>query len=222
MSAQVVPSRRAGAAVSRALRLLLAAVVWLAPGGAAAKEAPSIDTALLARIEAYLDGLTSLQARFVQLSEEDGRAGGTLYIRRPGRLRVDYDPPVPIQLYADGYWLVHVDNELEQANYIPLDRIPAGLLLRERISFGEEAAVRRLLRDGAQVHLDLVHRDSPDAGRLRLVFDAEPLRLRAWRVVDAQGGDTAVILVSPTFNAPIAPELFRFDRERFSPPRVDD
>ncbi len=47
----------------------------------------------LARIEAYLNGLTTMQARFLQFSSDGCYAEGHIYVERPGRMRIEYDPP---------------------------------------------------------------------------------------------------------------------------------
>ena len=36
---------------------------------------------------------------------------GYIYLRKPGRLRVEYDPPVPILLVADGGLLSYYDKD---------------------------------------------------------------------------------------------------------------
>ena len=55
---------------------------------AAAAAAPTdADKRDLGRIEDYFNGITTLQARFLQLSPNGRTAEGNLYISRPGRLR---------------------------------------------------------------------------------------------------------------------------------------
>ena len=57
----------------------------------------------LARLETYLRSIGTLEARFVQVSSDGGFARGTLWLDRPGRMRFEYDPPVPILLIANGF-----------------------------------------------------------------------------------------------------------------------
>ena len=51
-----------------------------------------------ARLDAFLDGLTTLEARFEQsvLDTENNKTGlfrGVFMLQRPGRFRWNYDPP---------------------------------------------------------------------------------------------------------------------------------
>ena len=84
------------------------------------------------RIEAYLTGVKSLKARFQQFSQNGGLIYGNIYLRRPGRLRIEYDPPVPVLIVADGTWASFYDTELDQLNQAPLGSTPAWFLLRPR------------------------------------------------------------------------------------------
>jgi len=47
----------------------------------------------IARIETYLNDLTTLDSQFVQLSQ-DGFVEGRLRLSRPGDMRIDYEPPI--------------------------------------------------------------------------------------------------------------------------------
>ncbi len=69
------------------------------PAAAAPTEA---DRADIARVEEYLNSIRTLRARFIQLTQTGGRSQGTFYLSRPGRLRLEYDPPVPTILIANG------------------------------------------------------------------------------------------------------------------------
>jgi outer membrane lipoprotein-sorting protein len=73
-----------------------------------AKPLEGADLEDVKRVEAYLNGIRTLQSRFLQISNNGGAAEGALYLARPGRLRLDYDPPVPILLVTNGSFLVHI------------------------------------------------------------------------------------------------------------------
>ena len=68
-----------------------------APGAATLTDR---DRADLARVEAYLNNLTTLRARFLQIAQSGAAAEGTAWIWRPGRMRFEYDPPEPLLLVA--------------------------------------------------------------------------------------------------------------------------
>lgn len=110
-------------------------------------------------------------------------------------MRLDYDPPSKIMVIANGSHLIYIDKELDQTSYISLDSTPAGILLREKVSFNDPditvSAVRQD-KDGAEI--DVIMSGDPGAGMLTLVFSAQPFELRQWRMKDAQGISTTVVL----------------------------
>src|SRR5581483_6099705 len=52
------------------------------------------DQADVKRVQDYLNGIHTLQSRFQQFSPEGGVSAGTIYLQRPGKMRIVYDEPV--------------------------------------------------------------------------------------------------------------------------------
>ena len=84
----------------------------------------------------YLNSIHTLQSRFQQITGEGGIATGTLYLSRPGHMRVEYDPPVPVLLVATDGRIWYYDKELEQSVSSTLKDTPAWFLLQDNVSFG--------------------------------------------------------------------------------------
>ena len=165
----------------------------------------------IARAETYLNSMRTLRSSFVQTATNGSVAEGTLYIQRPGKLRIDYKPPVPLQLYGDGFWLIYVDTELEEVNQLPIEATPAAFLVRDTMRLSGDVSVRRVVRRRGTIDLHLSQADDPEAGRLIITFAAKPLALRGWTVIDAQGVETTVTLIKPDLNQTIARNIFIFD-----------
>ena len=194
----------------RAFAASLAAAAWLALAAPAAGADADAD---LARIVDYLNGIRSLQARFVQVAPDGGVSEGEMFMRRPGRLRFAYDPPMPLLMVADGLWLVLWDKELDQIDRVPLASTPLGFLVRDQVSFGDPIVVRSLERQPGLLSLTLFDKRREDEGELTLVFTEAPLRLRQWLVTDAQRLQTRVSLFGIETNIPLDGRLFVFTDE---------
>ena len=170
------------------------------------------DVADLVRIERHLNINRTVQARILQVASDGSYAEGMLHIQRPGRMRLEYDPPNPTTVIADGINLIYVDRELDQATAILLRLTPAELILREDISFSsEDLLVTGFSRSPGVVRISLVHAKDPLEGRITLVFSDKPLELRKWVVTDAQGIKTTVSLLGPEFGIKLDPDLFDFE-----------
>ena len=168
------------------------------------------DKADVARVEDYLNAMTTLQARFLQVTSSGAYAEGSIYISRPGKLRIEYDPPVPILMVSAGSWLIYYDKELEQVSYLDIDATPAGYFVSERIDFGGEITVTGFERRRGVLRLSLVKSDDPREGSITLVFRDRPLALKKWIVTDAQGIETTVSLLGVRSGIALNPDLFRF------------
>ena len=185
----------------------------LAPRGAAAAtatfELTQQDVADLTRVEQYLNSFTTLRARFQQYSVGSGDASGDIYLRRPGRLRVDYDPPVPVLIVADGMLVSYYDEELDQVNQLPLGASPVWFLLRETILFDEEITVTKIERQAGSLRVTMHQTSDADAGSVTLIFSDNPLNLTHWTLIDAQGTEVRVGLEEVSLGGALANELFR-------------
>jgi outer membrane lipoprotein-sorting protein len=201
------------AKVSRLVRgMALAAAMVVAPPAlaAAVSNGAVVDESELRRVEAYLNGLGSLQAGFVQIAANGAMSTGRLYLDRPSRMRLDYDPPVPVLIIAAYNRIVYYDSALEQVSYIPIGRTPLGFLLAREIRLGGDVVVLGLERLGSELHLRLAQTDQEAQGEVTLVFGAEPLELRRWSVTDAQGLTTDILLQDVETGIRLARDLFEF------------
>lgn len=184
--------------------------VGLSPVGAAAQAFSPEQIATINRVETYLNQLTTLDSRFVQIDPNGNFSEGTVFLSRPGRMRFEYDPPSQLLLVADGTWFIYVDKELEEVSHIPLDSTPAGFLLQDEISLTGEYKVTDVSAGNGLVTIDVIERLAPENGKVQLVFEDRPLQLKQWTVTDAQGLDTRVTLINGRFGRELDAELFRF------------
>ena len=194
--------------------ILAAAVAMLGSVPGAAAQDPAGD-AEIARIETYLGSIKTMRARFDQVAPDGSLSQGTFYLRRPGRLRIEYDPPTPILVVADRVWIIFEDSELGQVDRFPLSSTPLSILTDDDIAFGDSALISALSSEGGLIWLTIRDAENPEEGALTLVFDQSPLRLRQWLVTDAQRLTTEVTLSETETNIPLDPRLFVYDeRER--------
>ncbi len=168
------------------------------------------DRADLARIEAYLNAMHTLKARFLQVAPDGSTSGGTAWIDRPGRLRFEYAPPSPLLLVA-GHGLVFFhDSQLQQTSNYPLGTTPLSILLADHITLSGDLTVTALGRQPGAIQVTLVRTSSPGDGSLTLIFADNPLALRQWAVVDAQRQETRVSLFDVELGGRFDQSLFNF------------
>jgi outer membrane lipoprotein-sorting protein len=175
------------------------------------------DRADIARIEAYLNGLKTVKARFLQVAPDGGTSEGIAWIDRPGRMRFQYDPPSPLLLVAGHGLVVFHDRLLQQTTNIPLGSTPLGLLLRDNLRLSGDVTVTGLQRLRGQIQVTIVRTESPGDGSLTLAFADNPLALRQWSVVDAQRQETRVSLYNIELGGTFDQAMFTFINPKFMP-----
>jgi outer membrane lipoprotein-sorting protein len=200
-------------------RTLLFSSAALLSSGLTARAAPGMarsaqDQADIARIEAYLNGLKTLKAHFMQVAQDGGVSEGTAWLERPGRMRFQYDPPAPFLLIAAHGVLTFHDFSLQQSSNIGLNRTPLGILLADKVDLSGAVSVTAIQRLPGQIQLTIVRTESPGDGSLTLIFADQPLTLRQWTVVDPQRRETHVTLYNAQLGGSFDPQLF----EQISPP----
>jgi outer membrane lipoprotein-sorting protein len=190
---------------------LLAAVSFavIATGSQAAPLSAE-DKADVARVETYLNGITTLKADFLQVNASGEFAEGQVYINRPGRARFEYMPPAQILVVADGSWLVFHDKELQETSRIPLSSTPIAVLLEENAELGGDVTVTSVEKDGGVLRVNIIDSDEPEEGGITLVFTLQPFELRKWLITDPQGLTTSVTLSNREQGIYLKPDLFTF------------
>lgn len=197
-------------------RTLLAAPALLAPLSARGQAVQGQDQAeVIARVEAYFNAMTTFRARFLQIAQGGASAEGTAWIWRPSRMRFEYDPPEPTLLIAANGQFFHFDRELQQPTVVPLSSTPLSVLLRSPLRLSGDVTVAGVERARGLVAVTVFRTAQPSEGRITLILEENPMVLRQWVVLDAQGRSTRVTLTQIETGQRFDPFLFAFNDPRF-------
>jgi len=175
--------------------------------------AAAVDAALVQKAETYLNGITGLSGNFTQLANGK-KDSGTFSMLRPGRVRLDYKA-APVQLISDGKDLYFYDKSLDQITTVPLTSTPAGILVRKNINLRTaDIVVSDTTSDSDTFSLTMHIRDNDGLGHMSVVFDANPVKLRAWTVVDATGAKTDVSFSDLQVKTDFGKNYFQIQRHK--------
>jgi outer membrane lipoprotein-sorting protein len=152
------------------------------------------EQALVGRASAYLQNLTQAKGRFVQTDARGITTEGTLYLKRPGKARFEYDPPAGLLVVSDGGRVSIANSRLKTFDSYPLAATPLSLFLAKTIRLDRGVVISRVARlaDG----FSITARDGKKEaeGQITLTFSEAPLQLIGWTVSDAQGASTRIRL----------------------------
>tara|TARA_R110000868_G_scaffold45045_1_gene149795 strand:+ start:54535 stop:55194 length:660 start_codon:yes stop_codon:yes gene_type:complete len=182
----------------------------LVPDSALTGEAqPAFDrAAAIADINAYLNGITTLRARFVQVAPNGSAARGLLSMSRPGRLLFEYDDPSPIRVIADGTTVGLEDRDLETVDRAPLRSTPLWWLLKSDIDIAQDAEIVDINEEHGFLSIIVRDPNGEMEGEIEFLFDAENHELQQWFVTDALGEVTRVTLLDVETGMALSPRLF--------------
>ncbi len=190
----------------RKLLLTLPAVLFASQ--AAAQRIP------LSEISRYFNGFSTAQGDFTQINPDGTISTGRIYMRRPGRVRFEYDPPDRSLVMAGGGQVAIFDARSNQGpNQYPLRQTPLNLILESNVDFSNRRMVVGHTDDGTTTSVVAQDPDNPQYGSIRLVFSANPTELRQWVIRDDSGAETTVILGNMTFGGELAARLFNITAE---------
>jgi len=177
--------------------------------------APAAAKVPLQELSTYFNGIKTLEAKFAQTAANGARSTGTLYMRRPGRARFEYDPPEESLVMAGGGQVAIFDgrSNSRRPEQYPLKRTPLWIILEPRVDLSRRNMVIGHNGDAQRTTLVAQDPESPENGRVELIFQNTPLTLAGWRVIDAQGQTTTVQLTQIKLGGQIRPRLFSIPQE---------
>jgi outer membrane lipoprotein-sorting protein len=151
----------------------------------------------LNRISAWLNGLGTLTAGFLQTNPQGRTTQGTFYLARPGRLRFEYRPPSPLLIVAAGGTFYVRNSRLNTVDHYSVNDTPLGLLLANNIDLKRNPAVLGIERQPGTLVLharSATNRMSENITVTFAVSGASQIQFQQWVVKDLQGDPTSVVL----------------------------
>lgn len=184
------------------------------PAANAVGGAPTITPAPLVQAIAALRDIATMRADFTQTDANGRRLSGVLTLKRPGRIRFQYAPGVPMLIIADGHALTMIDSQVNQIQRWPIKNSPLGALLDPGRDVTRFATLQPMI-DPDVVGVEMRDRTHPEYGALTLVFARKPsapggMELTGWVAADSQNSRTVIRLTNQRYGMAVSDQLFRY------------
>lgn len=168
----------------------------------------------LASVSAHLKAVTTMTAAFAQTDRAGKTLNGTLTLKRPGKIRFQYQKGVPILIVGDGRALTFIDYSVRQVQRWPISNSPLGVLLDPNRDLSRFARIVQTA-DPRLVVIEARDPKRPEFGVITMAFSRQAsapagLMLQGWVTLDSQGNRTSIRLSDQAFNAPVSDEAFRW------------
>jgi len=182
----------------------------------AALAAPASDD--LALVQQHLRDVKSMTADFTQTDRAGRVLTGTLTLKKPGKIRFQYQKGVPLLIVGDGKNVYFIDYSVDQVQRWPVGDSPLGVLINPSKDISRFAHVVPG-GDPRIVSVEASDPKHPEYGRITLVFARNAqapggLMLQGWVALDAQNNRTTIRLSGQKFNEAVSDNMFRWNDPR--------
>lgn len=168
----------------------------------------------LAALKEHYRKVPTMQGEFLQFGPTGDQSGGTFAIKRPGKVRFDYEDPSPVEVVSNGLSVMVVNNKLKTFDSYPLKNTPLKLLLDDDLKIGSDA-VLDVKNDGDLTTIVLGDKQIFGNSIITLLFDPETFELRQWTIKDAQGKETSVMVFNVQDNVGLSDRLFQINKAQY-------
>jgi len=190
-------------------------IIALAPVTLATAAIAATATGDLALVQDHLRLAETMTADFSQTDRNGKTLNGVLTLKKPGKIRFQYEKGVPILVVSDGKALWFLDYSVGQKQRWPIGNSPLGVLLDPSKDATRFAKIVPGF-DPRIISVEAADPKHPEYGRITLVFARTPsapggLMMQGWVALDAQNNRTTVRLSKQVFNTPVSEQSFRFN-----------
>ncbi|MCJ2178420.1 LolA family protein [Novosphingobium album (ex Hu et al. 2023)] len=200
-----------------AAALAALSVPALVPAVPAIAASPA-ETGRLDQAVTALRGISTMKADFIQTDRKGQTVRGTLTLKRPGRIRFQYEKSAQMLIVGDGKALTLVDYAVDQVQRWPISDSPLGALLDPR---RDVAKFGKVLPTGNPDVISVEVRDKshPEYGVITLIFTRKAsapggLELTYWVALDSQNQRTTIALSNQRYGVPVTDSDFRWTDPR--------
>ena len=195
----------------KSLVLAIATVAFM--GGSHIANATGAKEAAVKEISDHFEQVPTMKGEFVQFGPNGEQTGGTFFIQRPGRMRLNYEDPSPLMIVSNGKTLAVNNKKLKTRQFYPLSKTPLSLLLSNEIKLSDQA-IRSV--DASPDVTRVVMGDKSVFGdsEITLLFDPNSYDLRQWTIKDSQGKETSVMIFNVEKNVKIPGKMFQINKPK--------
>ena len=149
----------------------------------------------LANISQYLQNLKILKADFSQTNPDGTISSGTILIKRPGRMRFEYNKPdKTLVLVSAGALAIFDPKGDEKPITYPIKNNPISLILKGEVDLLNSAIVAKYKVSAEKAILTIRDPKKPQRGSVELVFVGTKPELEKFSIKNENGSSTSISL----------------------------
>ena len=168
----------------------------------------------LVNISQYLQNLKILKADFSQTNPDDTISFGTILIKRPGRMRFEYNKPdKTLVLVSAGALAIFDPKGDEEPITYPIRNNPISLILKGQVDLVNSEIVTKYKVSVEKAVLTMRDPKKPERGSLELVFSGTTPELKKFTIKNENGSSTSISLKDIEYPKKLNETLFSIPLE---------
>ncbi len=176
----------------------------------------------LANISQYLQNLKILKADFAQTNPDDTISSGTILIKRPGRMRFEYNKPdKTLVLVSAGALAIFDPKGNEEPITYPIKNNPISLILKVEVDLLNSGIVANYKVSAEKAVLTIRDPKKPQLGSVDLVFVGTKPGLEKFIIKNENGSSTSISLKDIKYPEKLNETLFSIALETSKRQRKD-
>ena len=167
----------------------------------------------LLKIEDYFNSIRTLRSDFVQESDSSLISTGTFFLKKPGKFRFSYDPPIDLEIVSHIQAVLIFDprnNKTGPLTY-PISGSPFKFLLKDKLEINTKSFTK-ISTDQDLLFIKL-KMGNGKKNNLILKFNKNPIKLKGWELENNFGEVTKVILINSRVNEYVSDQIFNLDED---------
>ena len=143
----------------------------------------------------YINGLSTVKANFEQINSDGSIDTGVLYIRRPGKMRLEYAAPNNALVIAGAGSVAIFDDKTKNGpTLFPLKHTPLNLLLGKNVNLNNSYMISDHGINGENTFIIVQDAKRVAQGKIKMVFSNNPIALVSWTITDQSNQKTKILL----------------------------
>ena len=144
-------------------------------------------------VKKYLRDLKTLNADFIQISNDGTTRKGKIYISLPGMLRISYEDPNDLLITSMGFWLVVQNRKLKQTDNYPISKTPLNIFLNQKLDLDNKKYDMKFYDENGVITLKFLNNKEMVDTSFELFFKTNPVQLKKWEITDELDNKTSVL-----------------------------
>ena len=156
----------------------------------------------LSNLSSYLESIKKVSGTFTQINSDKTVSTGTIFLFRPGRMRMEYKTPDNSLVIVGGSQIAVFDSKSNtHPRIFPLRKTPLKILLEKKINLKTSDIIVSHEEVENSTVVVLQDPNLSSYGSLKLVFTDHPVTLRQW-VITNEMSDQTVLKFKDFINQP--------------------